>query len=415
MRAVLLLAAILPGCAPTDFNAIGPIGDETAYDRLFPLYAELCALSGVRKYPGFGADISGGPGGHSVLYLNGVCRDGGEHYPVLKMCAAGDAETGVGISANAHFRNANWVATPGRDFFFDGGLQVGEVLDRAAYRRTQQRAQDLGILRGVQFHDRVLADRPPDMSEQDYRYDVSVSTDYAVDFGRGRFCLRMPATPGQMQRMVTFLNAQNARYRDGAVSYDWNVLRDNCAHLTHNALAAAGLWPARPIDRFILIAALTFPVPKNEFVNAVRRANDMDLTDLSALFHDDLVREAVIDGDGPPMRTGALTESEAVWPYNAVYDTGQTLIFYTDPILGQYQPQFEQILTERRYHDARENLQYYAGLYARVSDERKPIEWWLRHDRSLAEQSDAFNLFYSRFYKQIEGAAERVHASFGGA
>ena len=56
---------------------------------------------------------------------------------VLALCdETGDAADGVGLSVNAHYRNAEWVATEGRDFFFDGGLKPGQPLTRAAYRAT---------------------------------------------------------------------------------------------------------------------------------------------------------------------------------------------------------------------------------------------------------------------------------------
>ena len=74
----LALAAIgLIGCAPMSRDLAVDL-DEGLYSRLFPYYAELCALSEIKKKPGFGVEIiSGGPGGHAVLYLNGACRDPG--------------------------------------------------------------------------------------------------------------------------------------------------------------------------------------------------------------------------------------------------------------------------------------------------------------------------------------------------
>jgi len=68
------------------------------------------------KKPGFGAEIvPGGPGGHSVLYLNGVCRVKDAGYPVVALCESGDPRPGegVGLSVNAHYSNANWIATEG--------------------------------------------------------------------------------------------------------------------------------------------------------------------------------------------------------------------------------------------------------------------------------------------------------------
>ena len=42
-------------------------------DPTTPYYAELCALTEIRKKPGDGVPLHSGIGGHAILYLNGVC------------------------------------------------------------------------------------------------------------------------------------------------------------------------------------------------------------------------------------------------------------------------------------------------------------------------------------------------------
>jgi hypothetical protein len=49
----------------------------------------------------------------------------------------------------------------------------------------------------------------------------------------------------------------------------------------------AGVWPELPTDRPLLIAAFDFPVPKNQFVNLMRRTNDMPIADPDALYDDE--------------------------------------------------------------------------------------------------------------------------------
>jgi len=41
------------------------------------------------------------------------------------------------------------------------------------------------------------------------------------------------------------------------------VVRNNCAHVIHNVLVPLGLWRHWPTDRFVVISAFDFPVPKN--------------------------------------------------------------------------------------------------------------------------------------------------------
>src|SRR5258708_14518043 len=184
----VMLAAVLVGCAGAPLPAV-VASDEAQYVALYPYYAEVCAVSQIQKKPGFGADIRGGPGGHAVLYLNGVCRDRGAGYPTITLCDGAPAPgQGVGLSVNAHYRNANWVAVEGRDFFYGGGLGPAERLTRLAYRRAQQTAQAQGILDGVAFHDRVFDHMPPRPARAEWMYEVSVGTDYAVRFARDRHC-----------------------------------------------------------------------------------------------------------------------------------------------------------------------------------------------------------------------------------
>jgi hypothetical protein len=52
---------------------------------------------------------------------------------------------------------------------------------------------------------------------------------------------------------------------------------------------------------------------------------------------------------------------------NALFNTDLRLMFYDEPILfGHYQEWFDQIFSENRYTDLRENLAYFASLYATI-------------------------------------------------
>ncbi|HEX4367171.1 MAG TPA: hypothetical protein VH023_10095, partial [Rhodopila sp.] len=200
---VVVVLSLLTGCeSPTVFSLPGAPGSEALYASLYPYFIEPCAVSALKKKPGFGFEYRGGPGGHAVVYLNGVCRDPQQAYPVLEMCddRVPETETGVGLSSNGHFANAAWIATPGRDFFFDGALQPGESVDVASYDRTQAEARRLGVLDGVRFHRDAFKDQPAGMNRTDFKYEASVATDYGVSLGRGRFCARLPVSRAQMKR-----------------------------------------------------------------------------------------------------------------------------------------------------------------------------------------------------------------------
>jgi hypothetical protein len=402
--AVIVLG--LAGCSAWSFSVPATAPDEAVYSSLFAYYVEFCAVSQLKKKPGFGIKVESGFGGHSVLYLNGVCRVKDAHYPEIALCedGPGAAQEGVGLSVNAHYKNANWVATEGREFFFHGGLDPSARLTREAYARTLAEAQARGIYDGVEFHQAVFDDMPAGMSRQDYKYEISIATDYAIGFGRDRYCARVPMSREKMGTVVKFLNGLNAPYRRGDKEFEWDVLRDNCAHVTHNALAAVDLWDEWPTDRFILVAAFDFPVPKNELVNLVLRTNDAPIDDLPGLYADHAARRAIMRHDWLPTAPGALVETEPVFRENDLYDTDLLLIFYEDPIFRRYQARFERIFAQPRYTDLRANLEYFSALFDKIKNDRRPLA-------AYAERTDrGFAAFYARYYEFAERRSAELRA-----
>jgi hypothetical protein len=366
---VLCASLGLAACSAARFTVPESTSNERLYTSLFPYYSEFCALSEIKKKPAHGVEIiGGGPGGHSVLYLNGVCRVADAGYPRIALCPDGGsmAGRGVGLSVNSHFQNANWIATEGRDFLYRGEIKPGEGLTEIGYERTQAKAQRMGILDGVVFHPEVFDGKPAGMSDRDYMYEVSVATDYAIAFGRDRYCARVPMGRAEMGAIVDYLNGLNEPYRTGQKEFEWDVLRNNCSHMAHNALASVGLWDKWPTDRFLLIAAFDFPVPKNEFVNLMRRTNDLPLADPRALYEDRTARRSLLRDARLATMPGALAEAKRAIRPNDIYDTDLRLIFYDEPIFGHYQEWFDRIFAERRYTDLRTNLAYFSALYATV-------------------------------------------------
>jgi hypothetical protein len=405
-----ILAFGLAGCATLPIPATVSHDDEAAYTAVDPYYLEFCALSEIQKKPGYGVNIiSGGVGGHSTVYLNGVCRVG-DGYPEVEICPTDPASNGVGLSVNAHFANANWVAIPGREFFYHGDLKPGQKLTRGMYDATKAHAERLGFYDAVRFHDDVYDDMPQGYTRNAFKYEVSIGTDYAVGYARDRYCARVPVTKAQMARIVDYLNGLNRPYRDGKAVYEWNVFNDNCIHVAHNALSAMGFWPPWPTHRSVLIAVFDFPVPKNEFVNIMRRANDMKVDDLLAVWDDRPSRRAVLAGEGLPTRPGAIATFEPVVHDNAVYNTDLQLIFYDDPLFGPYEGWYRRIAADPRYTDLQTDLQHFGTLYSRIEADRKPLDWWLRTHPYLRSEPD-FPAFYARYYEAVRRSDAAVAAA----
>jgi len=408
-RAVLsacLLAPLLAACvsgAPEPPPAT--VSEDQHYAQVFPYYAELCAVSQLDKKSGFGAEISSGFGGHAVLYLNRVCRRQDTDYPVLQMCDEQEPRPGadgVGLSVNAHYSNAEWVAVEGRDFFFKGDLAPGEPLTRDTYRRVLDKARSKRIYDGVTFHDRVYDGMPDGFTRRSFQDEISVATDFAIKFGRNRYCGRIPVSRPQMVKIVDYLNALNAPYRSGGKVFDWNVLTHNCSHVNHNALAAAGLWDDWPMDRFLLVSMFDFPVPKNEFVNEMQRTNDMPIDDIEAIFDDEAARGMLLEEGRLPTEPGAIADLDGIAEPNEIYGTQSRIIFYDDPVLGIYQRRFNAILTEPRYFRLRDNLAYFSALYERMARDRKPLDWYLAKRKEESERDrNAFKVFYEKYYDYL--------------
>ncbi len=393
----------LTGCAMVDFSRPGtPAGQPLA--SLASYFAEFCAVSQILQKPGFGATVRGDIGGHSVFFLNGACRAAHRGQTTIQLCDEPGAEPadGVGLSMNAHFRNAKWVATPGRDFFLNGNLAPDQPLTRAGHAAVMAEARRLGLYDGVEFHPEVFADMPAGMPREEWVQQVSVSTDYGISLGRGRFCARVPVNRAQMASMVTFLNAQNAPYRDHGEVFHWNLFKDNCIHLAHNALAAAGLWPEWRTGRPWLVSVLDFPVPRNEFVNLMQRVADVGLLDPLELHSDAAARRALLDYGQLPVRAGALMESRPPQQPNEVYETGLKLIFYDAEFVGPYQGWFDAIQADPTQYEPQRNRAWVAAQHRLALARRQPLAWWLRQPG--IPDRDRFAVTYHRFYSLLEHA-----------
>lgn len=381
----------------------GGTGIEHAYEDVYPYYAELCALSELRKKPGFGAALQSGIGGHALLYLNGVRLDRAAGYPVLRLCTADEppAQYGAGISVNSHYSNANWVAIEGRDFFWRGALAPGERLTRESYERTQHQAKQMGCLDGVKFHKKLFRAKPAGMSDIDYMYEISVATDYGVQFGRDSFSARIPLDRARMRAIVDYLNAINAPYRAGQHLYHWRLFNDNCVHVAHNALAAAGVWAPWRTGAHFALAAFRFPVPKNEFIDLLLRANDLPLDDAQAIYEDAAARRTLLERGILPTSPGALASQMRAITDNDVYDvTPLRLIFYDNPVWGPYRHHFKRIFASPRYTDLRANLRHFIVRYADAQKRAAP-----RH------LSGARGLFQAQYDAHLASAAATARAT----
>jgi hypothetical protein len=242
------------------------------------------------------------------------------------------------------------------------------------------------------------------MSDQDYMYEISVATDYGAQFGRDSYRARVPLDRARMAGIIGYLNALNAPYRDGARIYRWRLFNDNCVHVVHNALAAAGLWAPWRTGRNPALAAFNFPVPKNAFVDLMRRACDLPLDDPQYLYEDRAARAALLAAGTLPTAPGALASAHPAVPHNDVYDVERLrLIFYDNRFWGPYHGRFKTIFSAPRYTDLRANFSDFAARYAAAQARKRAPHlsaaralFQTRYEEHLARQAAQLRHYIAR-------------------
>jgi len=265
---------------------------DAVYERLFPYYVDFCA---ARQFRSRLTGEGGGVAGHAVFYLKGACKDDDAPFPQLRRCRAvatslEDPEHGSGVSVNQMFENVNWVAIPGYELVFQGGLAPGERLTRSRFEAVKQQAIAKGIYKGVTFHRFPGATSDTDL--RDFLERAGIGTDLALQFARSVFCARLPVTQGMLDQIIAFLNDKNREYAEGEADYNWSACADNCAHTMRNALAAANICSPLSVRTTKIRQIFNLAVPANEFVNLAELMTGGDLEDYRDILRDGPRRDA---------------------------------------------------------------------------------------------------------------------------
>jgi hypothetical protein len=329
----LCLALVITACVAEDDRPVPMVVPEPAYEELFPHYVELCAVSQFRPK---GGDLGGIPG-HAVMYLKGACRKADAPYPQLEMCPApsDDPESldhGVGISVNKMFKNINWMATPGRDLFFDGRLDPGETLTQDYYEATIAEAIERGLFDGIEIHDSYLKNAAPERIVADVVARSAIGTDFALRYARTAWCSRVPVTRPMMVDIVGYLNSLNADYADGETEYNWSGYADNCVHTVHNALAAADIWAPKKTWTIKLRQLFNLAIPANEVINLAERVVEFPIHERLSVQRDAKARQSLQRYGWLPGRHGALLVVVPPYPDNELFDTTRRIFILEGPL-----------------------------------------------------------------------------------
>ena len=397
---------------------------QHVYNALFPCYIEVCAVTQLHQT---GAK-PGGWGGHATLFVNGAEIETGAGYPRLRLAAAGadlsGADSGTGISVNKIFDNVTWVAIPGRDEFFHGSLAPEQTLDEGFYEAAIHKATDAGWFAGIGIKDELIRQKPPAMPAAEFVVRHSVGTDFALNFARTAYCARLPMSREALGDVIAYLNALNESAQKSG--YTWNMYTNNCSHVAHNALAAAGVWDPKVVrgpsavdiakDVLSLVRALALTqmsdlsFPANNFVRLYEAGNERPINDVSAAFHNHDVRRTLNDGwmsTGP----GALI---ATYPMhdasrNRMFAPGRDPFLFSVPVFWDKEDKFKRLTraTPSIVTDLAPNLASFRDRYGKTLENQRTVddELGMLHD---GESERDFRAFYSRFYQYVADELTRT-------
>jgi hypothetical protein len=394
---VLALApALLAGCVTTRDSVVRETLPGRDYDALYPRSIEVCATSQIN--PLFAG--AGGAAGHAVLYLKGVCRDTAAAYPRVKLCDPAttdlaDPESGTGVTVDRVLRNVNWLAVPGERLFFYGEAGRYELLDRAHLETAVREAEARGVFTGIEIHPEDMPPGPPEEARREAEINHFLGTDFALSYGRSVYCVRFPVPEAALARTVAYLNGLNDAYATGRREYRWSGVFDNCAHVLHNGLAAAGFWSPQSVRTFVLLQVLNLSIPVDEFSKAALIA-DAWFESPKAIYDNPNFRHLLLAEGWLPFGHGVLFRVVPVHQRNAMYDTKLTFFSLTD-LLGFRSRRVAELLADARFTDPEINLLAFQKRYEMLLE--------LRNRRRSDEPDDDED--YERFRAAYLAWAER--------
>ena len=337
-----------------------------------------------------------------------------------------DSDSGVGISVNKIFDNVTWVAIPGRDEFFRGGLAPGQTLNKDFYEAAIQKATAAGWFAGIRIKDTLMRQRPPAMRPEEFIVRHSIGTDLALNFARTAYCARLPMSRDGVGNVIAYLNGANESAQKSG--YVWNMYTNNCSHVAHNALAAAGVWDpkvargpgainvARDVMSVAKALALSqmsdFSFPANNFVRLYEAGNERPIDDALAAFKNHDMRRTMnrgwlITGPGALIATNPIHDASR----NQMFAPGRDPLLFSVPLLWDKADTFKMLTRDAPsiVTDLASNLALYRERYERTLANRPSLADELALLDGTENEND-FRVFYDRFYELIADELRRTDA-----
>jgi len=395
---LIIFSALIffPACTVTQKSLVERNPDPE-YDKFYPYHIELCAISKIDSHDG---SVKGGIPGHAAMFLKGACWDDKAPYLAIKMCDPNEvdmtgSDAGVGVSVNVRPKNVNWIVAPGKDLFFNGYLKKSDRLTEEFREETYRKIIDLGIFKGIELHERFKKEIKPGETQEQYLARKTVGTDMALIYGRSVACSLLPVTEGMMEKMVIHLNDINLQYYKGKAEYSWSGISDNCAHLVHNALAAADVWSAKSINTYKALQMVNLSVPVNEVFDLILLTNKNSLTRVRQIYRNRVKRKSLLEHNWLPIRHGALIKSLQVHQNNDLYDKTVRVFYLKLPGLELKERIIRGMGRKKRYSDMKENLLHFQKRYEAVLKRR-------HDDFDSNADKDSFSYMAKKYFEYVE-------------
>jgi hypothetical protein len=397
------------GCT-TRLPVEAPVGSSalTRLHTVAPHALHYCAATAVDRR----GEKPGGEAGHSVILVRGLTLDPRAPYPRVRLAPpdAPPESTSAGLSVNRDFTNVNWIGSPAPWFFLRGDAPPdADSLRLADVERTVERALALGVFRGVTTNLPVN----PDSSLPRRIAETSVATDFALNFGRTLECVVVPLTPSMLAPLAAHLNDRNARYAETGRPYHWNGLRNNCAHLGHNALAAVGIVRPLELDRHGPAELFDVAIPANELAVMLTATTEGALgepDDVLAYWRDTRRRRLLLEHGWLAPAPGAMLEVHHQLPFaDSTYaETDRLWFVRARPLVHGRPATVERAMRTPWLTNLDSNLTWFASRARRSLAARQPPE---HHRAAVGADSIPFADFHARFYAVVEARLRAVESA----
>jgi len=264
------------------------------------------------------------------------------------------------------------------------------------------------------------------MSADEFVLRHSVGTDFALTFARTAYSARLPMSRDAIGKVIAYLNGANESAQKNG--YVWNMYTNNCSHVAHNALAAAGVWDPKAIrgpgamnvarDVLSVARALAlsqmsdFSFPANNFVRLYEAGNERPIDDALAAFRNHDVRRTMNDG-WISTAPGALIASYPIHDRsrNQLFAPGRDPFLFSVPMLWDKAETFKRLTRDAPsiVTDLSANLAHFRERYATTLARRRGLD----EEAGMldgSESEEEFRVFYARFYEYIADELERTEA-----